>query len=46
MRNRGPRDRNRFGRDRAWDCAVLAEIRAALGSKVDLMIDAGRVWSL
>jgi L-rhamnonate dehydratase len=36
---------NRFGRDRAWDCAVLAEIRAALGSTVDLMIDAGRVWS-
>jgi L-rhamnonate dehydratase len=36
---------NRFGRDRAWDCAVLAEIRAALGSTVDLMIDVGRVWS-
>ncbi len=34
----------RFGQDRDWDCAVLAEVRAAIGHKIDLMVDAGRVW--
>jgi L-alanine-DL-glutamate epimerase-like enolase superfamily enzyme len=33
-----------FGRDRDWDCRMLEEIRAAIGSGVDLMVDAGRVW--
>jgi L-alanine-DL-glutamate epimerase-like enolase superfamily enzyme len=35
----------RFGRDRAWDLEVLAEIRAALGDTIALMVDAGRIWS-
>ncbi len=35
----------RFGLDQAWDRAVLAAIRGALGSGIDLMVDAGRVWS-
>ncbi|MEA2780651.1 MAG: L-rhamnonate dehydratase [Rhodospirillaceae bacterium] len=34
----------RFGRSRDWDCAVLAEVRAAIGDSTDLMVDAGRVW--
>jgi L-alanine-DL-glutamate epimerase-like enolase superfamily enzyme len=36
---------NRFGRDRDWDLAVLAEIRRAIGDKIGLAVDAGRVWS-
>jgi L-rhamnonate dehydratase len=34
----------RFGRDRAWDLAVLTEIRAALGADIALAVDAGRIW--
>src|SRR5262245_54702142 len=34
----------RFGRDRAWDHEVLAEIREALGPDIALMVDAGRIW--
>jgi L-alanine-DL-glutamate epimerase-like enolase superfamily enzyme len=34
----------KFGRDRDWDCRMLGEIRAAIGTGVDLMVDAGRVW--
>jgi L-rhamnonate dehydratase len=33
-----------FGRDRAWDCRMLIEIRAAIGVSIDLMVDAGRIW--
>ena len=33
-----------FGQDRDWDCAVLGEVRAAIGSNIDLMVDAGRIW--
>jgi L-alanine-DL-glutamate epimerase-like enolase superfamily enzyme len=36
----------RFGRDRAWDLEVLAEIRFALGDTIALMVDAGRTWSV
>jgi L-rhamnonate dehydratase len=35
----------RFGRDRIWDVSTLAAIRSAVGAKVDLMVDAGRVWT-
>ena len=35
----------RFGRDRDWDLATLAAIRSAIGPGIDLMVDAGRVWS-
>lgn len=35
----------KFGQDRDWDCAVLAEVRAAVGDRIDVMVDAGRVWS-
>jgi L-rhamnonate dehydratase len=35
----------RFGRDRAWDLEMLAEIREALGHEIALMVDAGRIWS-
>src|SRR5215470_8052806 len=35
----------RFGRDRDWDIESLKAIRAAIGDKIDLMVDAGRVWS-
>ena len=35
----------RFGRDREWDCRMLAEIRTAIGPGIELMIDAGRIWS-
>ncbi len=35
---------NRFGRDRDWDCAMLAAIRDAIGPDVGLAVDAGRVW--
>jgi L-alanine-DL-glutamate epimerase-like enolase superfamily enzyme len=34
-----------FGRDADWDRRMLAEIRAAIGPDIDLMVDAGRVWS-
>jgi L-alanine-DL-glutamate epimerase-like enolase superfamily enzyme len=34
----------RFGRDREWDLAALGAIRGAVGDKVALMVDAGRVW--
>jgi L-rhamnonate dehydratase len=34
----------RFGHSRDWDCAVLAEVRAAIGDGTELMVDAGRVW--
>ncbi|HEY8015508.1 MAG TPA: enolase C-terminal domain-like protein, partial [Dongiaceae bacterium] len=34
----------RFGRDPAWDLAVLSEIRAALGPDIALAVDAGRIW--
>jgi L-alanine-DL-glutamate epimerase-like enolase superfamily enzyme len=34
----------RFGRSLDWDCAVLAEVRAAIGDSTELMVDAGRVW--
>jgi len=35
----------RFGQDRDWDCAVLSEVRSAIGDRIDLMVDAGRVWT-
>src|SRR5215468_4730838 len=35
----------RFGRDRDWDIESLKAVRAAIGDKIDLMVDAGRVWS-
>ena len=35
----------RFGRDRAWDLAGLQSIRAAIGDGIDLMVDAGRIWT-
>src|SRR5262249_8111286 len=35
----------KFGHDRAWDIWTLAAIRAAVGPRIDLMVDAGRVWS-
>jgi L-rhamnonate dehydratase len=35
----------KFGRDRAWDLRALTAIRSALGTKFDLMVDAGRVWT-
>jgi L-rhamnonate dehydratase len=35
----------RFGRDRDWDCRMLAEIRTAIGPGIELMVDAGRIWS-
>jgi L-alanine-DL-glutamate epimerase-like enolase superfamily enzyme len=35
----------RFGRDRAWDLESLQAIRSAIGDKVDLMVDAGRIWT-
>jgi L-rhamnonate dehydratase len=34
----------RFGYDRDWDCRMLGEIRAAIGSDIDLMVDVGRIW--
>jgi L-rhamnonate dehydratase len=34
-----------FGRDRQHDCAVLAEVRSAVGSHIDLMVDVGRKWT-
>lgn len=36
---------NRFGCERAWDLATLEAIRAAIGMDIDLMVDAGRIWS-
>lgn len=36
----------RFGHDRDWDCAMLGEIRAAIGPDVALVVDAGRVWKV
>jgi L-alanine-DL-glutamate epimerase-like enolase superfamily enzyme len=35
----------RFGRDQDWDFAMLRAIRAAIGDKTALMVDAGRCWS-
>jgi L-rhamnonate dehydratase len=35
----------RFGRDRAWDIRTLEAIRSAIGPRIDLMVDAGRIWS-
>jgi len=35
----------RFGRDRDWDIRSLAAIRAAIGGGIDLMVDAGRIWT-
>lgn len=35
----------RFGRDAVFDHAVLRAVRDAIGDKVDLMVDAGRVWT-
>jgi L-alanine-DL-glutamate epimerase-like enolase superfamily enzyme len=35
----------RFGRDRAWDLASLGAIRSAIGDGIDLMVDAGRIWT-
>jgi L-alanine-DL-glutamate epimerase-like enolase superfamily enzyme len=35
----------RFGHDAAHDHAILRAIRGAVGESVDLMVDAGRVWS-
>jgi L-rhamnonate dehydratase len=35
----------RFGRDRNWDLECLQAIRSAIGNDVDLMVDAGRIWS-
>ena len=35
----------RFGRDRAWDLRTLEAIRSAVGPRVDLMVDAGRIWT-
>jgi L-alanine-DL-glutamate epimerase-like enolase superfamily enzyme len=35
----------RFGRDRDWDIASLEAIRSAIGGSIDLMVDAGRVWT-
>jgi L-rhamnonate dehydratase len=34
----------RFGKDRDWDCRMLAEIRDAIGPGTELMVDAGRIW--
>jgi L-rhamnonate dehydratase len=34
-----------FGKDAAWDRRMLGEIRAAAGPTVDLMVDAGRIWT-
>lgn len=34
-----------FGRDREHDCAVLGAIRAAIGDRIDLMVDVGRKWT-
>jgi L-rhamnonate dehydratase len=34
----------KFGQDREWDCAVLSEVRTAIGERIDLMVDAGRIW--
>lgn len=36
----------RFGRDPDHDRAVLRAIRSTIGDSVDLMVDAGRVWTL
>jgi L-rhamnonate dehydratase len=35
----------RFGRDRDWDLATLGAVREAIGDGIDLMVDAGRVWT-
>jgi L-alanine-DL-glutamate epimerase-like enolase superfamily enzyme len=35
----------RFGRDRSWDLESLQAIRSAIGDNVDLMVDAGRIWT-
>ena len=35
----------RFGHDRNWDIASLQAIRAAVGRDIDLMVDAGRIWT-
>jgi L-rhamnonate dehydratase len=35
-----------FGHSREWDCGVMAAARAAVGDKIDLMIDAGRLSSV
>jgi len=35
----------RFGRDRAWDLESLQAIRSAVGDNIDLMVDAGRIWT-
>jgi len=35
----------RFGRDRDWDITSLEAIRSAIGDSIDLMVDAGRVWT-
>ena len=36
----------KFGRDRTWDIRTLEAIRSAVGSRIDLMVDAGRVWTV
>jgi L-alanine-DL-glutamate epimerase-like enolase superfamily enzyme len=35
-----------FGRDRDHDCAVLSAVRAEIGTRIDLMVDVGRRWSI
>ena len=35
----------RFGRDEAHDLGLSRAIRGAIGEEVDLMVDAGRVWT-
>jgi L-rhamnonate dehydratase len=35
-----------FGCDRQHDCAVLNSVRTAIGDRIDLMVDAGRVWKV
>lgn len=36
----------RFGREADFDHAVLRAVRSAIGDKIDLMVDAGRVWTV
>jgi L-alanine-DL-glutamate epimerase-like enolase superfamily enzyme len=35
----------RFGRDRNWDLECLQAMRSAVGNDIDLMVDAGRIWT-
>jgi L-rhamnonate dehydratase len=35
-----------FGRHREHDLAVLSSVRAAIGDRIDLMVDAGRIWKI